>query len=277
MSQKPVDIEKFIEEAFEHNYERLRSESGHALSPELKRTAREQVVYYFRKLRHIATSITDTEVHLNLSRQKSPKGRKFGIEGVVDIVRGQGRTVMYDIKTHEANYVRDNPDFYQRQLDVYAHIWQDLRKQKLDETAIITTPLPGPLKEALRIRDRARIKQELQAWDPVVPIPTDKKRLDETIRDFGEVVDAIEERRFAPASVTRLRRREPGDEKTFGTRVCRNCDARYSCRSFREYAKATRLVKYYEDLGVEEDRVTWLEAAIPVEEANPRKGSRRPR
>jgi hypothetical protein len=78
-------------------------------------------------MKQVTENVTDTEVPLVLPNQKAPKGRHYNIEDVVDILRELGRTVMYDIKTQDAEYVRENRDLYEKQLNVYAHIWQELR------------------------------------------------------------------------------------------------------------------------------------------------------
>jgi len=106
------DMETALKKMFDENFQRLRAESGHALSPEVKNLAWQQVVLYWRRLREIAESITDTEVRLNLPCQKTPKGRVFSIEGVVDIVREADRTTMYDIKTHD--FVEREPRIFCR-------------------------------------------------------------------------------------------------------------------------------------------------------------------
>jgi hypothetical protein len=126
-----AEITAFLREAFEDNYERLRVENGRGLSADGKEFAWNQVLLYWKKLREIAKSITDTEVHLTLPNQETPKGRHYAIEGVVDIVREEGYTVMYDIKSHAADYVRQNKELYERQLNVYAHIWRMLRGEDL--------------------------------------------------------------------------------------------------------------------------------------------------
>lgn len=64
------------------------------------------------------------------------------IEGVVDIVREDDKVTMYDIKTHDLEFVRSNIDFYEDQLNIYEHILQKLYNQRLDETAIITMLVP---------------------------------------------------------------------------------------------------------------------------------------
>lgn len=231
------EIEDFIRATFEENYERLRLESGQALAPNVRETALNQVLLYWRKLRAIAEAVTDTEVHLSLPGQETPHGREYTIEGVVDILQEAGRTVMYDVKTHDADFVRANPDLYEQQLNVYAHIWQELRQQPLDEMAVIATDFPDTLQDALASGDPAALDYHLARWEPVVPMAFDERRVEETIQAFSAVVDAIEEKRFAPRSMADLHSELHGARRVrFATRICRNCDARFSCSSFREYA-----------------------------------------
>lgn len=262
------EVEREIREAFELNYVRLRLEGGHALTEDVKKLALQQVLLYWKKLRDIAENVTETEVKLSLPAQKTPKARKFSIEGVVDIVREDDEIWMYDIKTHDAGYVRKHQDLYERQLNVYSHIWKNLRGQPLQHTAIIALSFPGALSEALKTGDPAQIAYQLGQWQPLIHIPFDEKRVEETIRDFGEVVDQIEDYYFSPPPVERLKERV-GDQ-LFVTRYCRNCDARFSCSSYREYvlsSKASQAAfkEYIADLGAEVDVEDWktsnLEAA----------------
>ena len=269
MSPDQEDMEQTIRNMFYENFERLRAESGHSLSPDVKEAALEQVLTYWRRLRQIAESITDTEVKLNLPNQKTPKGRRFCIEGVVDIVRETGRTTMYDIKTHEPEFIEANRDFYQKQLNVYAHIWQNLRGQSLDETAVISTPLPNAVREATEAGDPEGIRKAFESWDPVISFPFDSGKVEETVSEFADAVDAIEDGEFASPSPSRLHRREFRNE-TFGTRVCRNCDARFSCEAFRVFARAPRrkdaagFGEYYQTIASEQEREAWRDAAAPL-------------
>ena len=144
-----TEIEQAIQEMFEENYLLLQAESGHSLTQDVKQAALQQVLLYWRKMREVAENITETEVRLCLPEQSTAKGRTFAIEGVVDIIREGDHTVMYDIKTHDADYVLANKDLYEKQLNIYAHIWQNLRQQPLDATAIIATSYPAFVKEAL--------------------------------------------------------------------------------------------------------------------------------
>jgi hypothetical protein len=254
----PDPMEAYITQAFEENYERLRYESGHALTPEIKQTALNQALMYWRKLRAVAERITETEVKLNLPDCHTPKGRAFGIEGVVDIVREAETTTMYDIKTHDPDYIAANKGEYEKQLNVYAYIWQNLHGQPLDETAIIATPYTAEVKQALAANDPTALAEALLDWEPIIPIPFNTEHVEATIDEFGKVVDAIEDGKFGPPPASRLNKRETKNE-TFGTRTCRNCDARFSCGSYREFAQAParkdsgNFRRYFEDYADEED------------------------
>lgn len=256
----PDPTEDFIREAFEDNFELLQLEGGHGLTADVKEAALNQALLYWRKLRHIAERVTQTEVRLNLPGQTTPAGRQFAIEGVVDIVTEAGRTTMYDIKSHDADYVRANLPFYEQQLNVYAHIWHTLRGEPLDQTAIIATDYPESVKEALAAGDDRQLAQALDAWDPVIEIPFDTTHVAATVEEFANVVDAIEEGRFAPPAVAHLQRPIPGTNTRFATRVCRNCDARFSCAAYRRYAVTStggaehQFRAYFDDFGSDTDR-----------------------
>ncbi len=193
---------------------------------------------------------------------------------MVDIVREDDRTIMYDIKTHDADYVRANINEYEKQLNVYAHIWHGLRGEPLDETAIIATAFPEALNEAIQRQSEALIAREMKRWEPLIPIPLDQSHVDSTIREFGGVVDLIEGKAFAPPPVERLKEKLPGTRAPFAVRVCRNCDARFSCRSYRNYALAAsssriefKFSEFYGDTGSEPERAEWI--AVNLAEAPP--------
>ena len=261
-------MEARLRELFAENYEMLRFEGGHQLAPEVLDDALQQVLAYWRKLRHVAEKVTDTEVKLTLPNQTTPGGRVFGIEGVVDIVREEGHTTLYDLKTHKADYVRANIDHYAPQLNVYAHIWQVLRGQKLDETAIISTILPEGLPQAMRQKDQPRIDAHMARWEPLIPIPFDAHDVQETVEKFGAVVDHIEGHDFAPPPVEVLKNRQTGQPSLFATSVCRNCDARFSCDSYRTYSlksgqAALRTFRdYYGPNITDAERDDWLGAGL---------------
>lgn len=263
------EIEDFISQSYEQNFDLLRLESGIALAPEAKQAGLQQVLFYWQKMREVALNVSETEVRLSLPGNESPKERVFGIEGVVDIVREGGKTIIYDIKTHNSDYVRSHLDLYEDQLNVYAHIWKELQKQPLDGTAVICTEFPDEVKEALFTGDETQLARALEHWEPLIEVNFDRRKVKETIRSFGEVVDQIEDHEFAPPSVEKLR--EPFTDRSnvrFGTHVCRNCDVRFSCAAYRVYIRHGRgradkqFEKYYSDLEIGEPLEEWRTSGL---------------
>ncbi len=122
----------------------------------------------------MAENVTRTEVRLALPEQTHPRRPPFTIEGVVDVVQEGDETWLYDIKTHDPEYVRQNPATYEQQLNVYAHIWQNLQRQPLHHTAIIATQYPKAMKDAWRSGDMDRFLFEFEHWDPLIELPFDQ-------------------------------------------------------------------------------------------------------
>ncbi|MXV20015.1 PD-(D/E)XK nuclease family protein [Deinococcus xianganensis] len=249
------DMEAFIRDSFELNYERIRLETGRAVTPNIREAALEQVILYYRRMREVAENVTDTEVKLTLPEQRTPQGRRFTLEGVVDIVREGDHTVMYDVKTHlDADSAHGQLGQYVQQLNLYAHIWQGLRGQPLDETAIIATRPTRELRQALRDGTPATVTSALERWQPCITIPLNAVAVEHTVERFGEIVDQIEGREFRPPPVERLRAPiRPGAKQPFGTAVCANCDVRFTCNSYRQFRLQTTP-------GVAPDRV--MQAAL---------------
>lgn len=270
--QEP-ELESQIEDFFQRNLRELEADRGHALAPGVRATALNQVKLYYRRLRDIAERVTDTEVKLSLPGQHTPAGRPFTIDGVVDIVREKGRTVLYDIKTHDEAEIRANVGDYAKQLSVYAHIWQGLRQEHLDETAVICTRYPRSIETALTDGDDAALTTALTAWEPLIPIPLEGQNLSDLIHEFGETVDLIEEHKFPAPPLAILQATLPGLPARFAVSVCRNCDARFSCGSYREYARLSSagaesaFRQYLDDVGddddIEELRLAALDIAPP--------------
>lgn len=274
------EVESRIREFFQRNYEFLLQEGGHVLAESTREQALQQALHYWRKLRDIATTVTDTEVKLSLPGQVTRKGRRFVIEGVVDIVRVGNRVLMYDLKTHEEKEVRAERELYEAQLNVYAHIWKGIRSQRLDGTAVIATRLPVKVRDAVRSGDPTAISAALAAWQPVVDLPFDEGDVQRTIEDFGCCVDAIEGREFSPPPPEKLRevwgtrkRKDQGadrsgrreSEMTFAQVHCQTCDARFSCSSYRAYQKGqggrarSRALPSARDEADEEELDAWIE------------------
>ena len=124
----------------------------------------------------------------------------------------------------------------------------------MDGTAIIATQFPRTLKRAIDSDDEVKLAREMEKWDPMIPIPFSQEKVEDTIHKFACVVDKIEERAFRPPALEQLQERIKGTKQRFATRICRNCDARYSCDAYREYAQATSsfsggFAEYISDLG----------------------------
>lgn len=271
---KQEEIEERIKDIFEQNYEMLKLEGGHALTPDVRQAALTQVLYYYRRLQSIAEKVTDTEVKLTLPDQLTPDGRRFTIEGVVDIVREDDEVWMYDIKTHDPDYIAGNIEQYEMQLNVYAFIYENLRSNRLDHTAIISTAFPANMKAALASGDETRINLEMLKWNPLIEIPFDQSKVQSTINDFAEVVDKIETNCFEHPTIEVLKSKIEGTNTIFATRVCRNCDARFSCEAYREYALQTgtrtqsNFKKYFEDYGSDLEQEEFITANINLEKIN---------
>jgi hypothetical protein len=265
--------ERFLMEAFEANFERLREESGRSLAPFIKESARQQVLLYYRRLRELAAQVEETEVRLVLPEQTSPAGRQYTLEGVVDIVEDGNSTVMYDLKTYlDADAARDHVDPHYRQLNVYAHIWKGLRGRQLDKVAVIATRPTRPLYRALRAGEPAKIQAAMEAWNPVLEVPVDGNVVAEVMESFGCVVDLIEDRKFSPPSIEVLKAPSRPDGKTpFAQDVCLNCDARFGCVSYRQLVRAQSpgradqaLRDASADFGGDAEKQDWRDSGVTV-------------
>jgi len=270
------NMEEFIRDCFYRNFELLRQEGGGSLSPEVRDAALNQVLLYWRKLHGIAERITDTEVPIHLPNQTTPKGRSFGIEGVVDVIREDDLTIMYDIKTHDPDYVREHSDMYAMQLNLYAYVWQKLRGEPLDMLAIIATAYPEAIRDAipsgklvneLTNEERAILEVAIEQWQPLVELEYDQLDVLETIRRFGEIVDKIEDGVFAPPDVEILEAKWQQTNERFATRICRNCDTRFSCDSYRHFATRNQrgnwrleqfVETFYGDVGEAAQQEGWI-------------------
>ena len=126
------------------------------------------------------------------------------------------------------------------------------------------------VKDAWESGDEMRLEDELQRWNPLVEVPFNIEHIEETIRDFGKTVDAIEDGLFFAPSQDKLQSRVPGTKTIFAVNVCRNCDARFSCRSYRTYALGSpRAVEhnfevYFDETGTDREHDDWVIAALDV-------------
>lgn len=276
---KDHDIEERIAEFFDANYRQMLAEGGaHVLTQRARDQARQQVEHYWKKLRDIALNVTETEVRLQLPNRQTPKGRRFVIEGVVDLVREADRIRMYDIKTHYCDEVHRHRDSYAAQLNVYAYIWRELRAHEVHEMGIIAVQLPERLREAIRQGDTSTVASEFEKWNPLVPMPFETSALDETFEKIAKTVDAIEDGVFTPPPAERLSEGVGADENmggrgvAFATLHCRNCDGRFSCDSYRAYmrkggqlGRRFELLKYVDHVHDDDDLDDWIDGNIELD------------
>jgi len=229
------EMEEFIAGVFRDELAIAEEETGIRANALARREALRQVLLYWRKLRSTAEKVEEAEVRLVLPNRESPGGRRYNLEGVVDIVADDEGTMMYDLKTHEPEYVRAHPAEYAAQLEVYAAIYEELKGRKIDGTGIVSTGLPAGLRAAMSAGDEAATAKEFEVWKPLIRLPFTRESRDATIEDFGRVVDCIEEGRFPPQAPDFLDKDFAGKGRSFGNRVCQNCDVRYSCSSYRAW------------------------------------------
>lgn len=242
---------------FEDTYESIQAENGYGLGPAALADAQRQVLLYWLKLREeVAKRVTETEVPLTLMNQTTPKGSKYSIHGVVDVVEDRDNVILYDIKSHDFESIHEDRDRYAPQLEVYAHIWTQLRGKEVHQTCIIATDPPKKVKRIANVERMTQSEQQAFAdWQPVVTIDFNQNRMQETIAHFGEIIDQIEARQFAPPTVARL-------QQMWSDRgvkmICAKCDARFSCDAYRSFARAQQggtsanLMPLYFDSGLDQ-------------------------
>ncbi len=256
---RKIELEEFIQECFSENYSSMVHETGQSLSFKQQQAAIQQVLYYMYRMWDIAEKVTETEVKLVLPGQKTSKNRKYNLLGVVDLVSDSSGTKMYDLKTLERDVILEDKDKFKKQLSIYAHIWKGIRDQSLEGTAIIATSVPKEIKKVIRefIEEPGEKFDEfysaLDKVNPVISVEVNETQIKSFLKEFGDAIDNIEERVFSPASIDELRTKQPGKNRDFGSLVCRKCDARYSCDSYREYIASSRgkvralFSQYWED------------------------------
>jgi len=231
------DIEDFIKLRLKENLKLMQAETGQRVNQNVVIAAERQALAYWHTMHLLAEKITETEVKLSLPECSTPKGRTFTIEGVVDIVKEDSGMSIYDIKTMPRDYVEKNKLKFAMQLNVYAHILGGLKGVKVKKAAVIATAPADNIKRKFNTAHFKDFIVMLKSMDPFVDIPLNEDSITDTITKFGEIVDRIQDGDFKPKSVDELKRKdtEGGKTRQFGTDVCRNCDARFSCPSYRKF------------------------------------------
>ena len=114
-------------------------------------------------------------------------------------------------------------------------------------------------------RDMVALEKAIESWDPLIKLPFKPEDVQSMIEKFGKIVDKIEEDLFAPAPLEKLKEKlATHGNSIFATSICRYCDARFSCSSYRQYVTTGkgRIIEpyfkdYYGDLGPEAERDDW--------------------
>lgn len=236
------EIETFIEERFYDNLSVIETENKLRINSFVKEQALLQVKMYWQKLKELAQKVTQAEVPVTLSNQETPKGRRFSINGVVDIIEEDAQTVLYDIKTHDPDFVKHNKERYEKQLNIYGSIWEKVNQKELDGTAVIATPLSSKLKWAVSEGTPEQVETALNEWEPVIKMNYDENVREGTLEEFGNIVDKIQDGEFNPPSVSCLNTKLGGTKTLFATKICRYCDIRFACDSYREYSIGRRIL-----------------------------------
>lgn len=251
------EIEQFIQEVFEENYQQLKQVGGHSLSEHILKLAKRQVYLYLNTLYETALNVKETEIPLTLPSQISPKNRKYNIYGVVDLIEEDGKVNMYDLKTHDVDYVLEHKEEYKGQLHVYAYIWEMLYERKVDNCAIIAIGENEQLRQERYSWDGPDETFKPTKWNPIVSFDLEKKDIENEIKRFGQIVDYIEDRIFHPRILDVKSAKTKDDIKRF----CSNCDIRFSCPSYTNYVTKSTMPKqnlkttfnYYENSLEDED------------------------
>jgi hypothetical protein len=176
-----VEIEAFLEERFADNLSVLEAEGQLRLNAFVREQALLQVKLYWAKLKDLAMRVTQSEVPISLSNLKTREGRSYTIQGVADVIEEGDKNLLYDIKTHDPDFVRNNIKRYEAQLNIYAKVWSERSGERIDGTAVIATPVPGKLRYALQDGSPEKITRALEEWDPIIPISSDDSGVESTL------------------------------------------------------------------------------------------------
>lgn len=254
-----VEIESFIEDTFRNNVNVLETEQQLRLNAYVREQALLQVKLYWKKMRELALRVSKSEVPVTLSNQSTPENRRYTIHGVADIIEEENKTIIYDIKTHDPDYIKHNKEKYEAQLNIYAKIWKDVTGKNVDGTAVIATPVPNKIRFAIQEGNIPLLERSMAEWDPIIQLVCKEENVAETLAEFGRIVDCIENRQFDPVSLDVLNEAIAGGNTKFAVRICRNCDIRFACDSYRSYSLKQRsrsvddIITLMKDLGDEKD------------------------
>ena len=193
--------ERFDEERidgwFNLNYASLSLAMKAYLDPNRKNAALEQVKRYVERNRTAFSNILAAEYDVSIPTET------FILHGVIDLLRGEGESVeIVDFKTDKKPDVNNREDMarvanYRRQLEVYSRIVEEKFGKPVSKMHLYYTRTEG--------------ESPYVTWD------FDSRRVEGTLKKFGETVARIENHQFSNAKVVKC------------ARLCDGCDMRFYC------------------------------------------------
>ena len=182
---------------FNLNYASLSLAMKAYLDPNRKNAALEQVKRYVERNRAAFNNILAAEYDVSIPTET------FILHGVIDLLRGEGDSVeIVDFKTDKKPDVNNREDMarvanYRRQLEVYSRIVEEKFGRRVSKMHLYYTRTEG--------------ESPYVTWD------FDLRRVEGTLKKFGETVGRIESHRFSNKGVVKC------------ARLCDGCDMRFYC------------------------------------------------
>ena len=182
---------------FNLNYVSLSLAMKAYLDPNRKNAALEQVKRYVERNRAAFNNILAAEYDVSIPTET------FILHGVIDLLRGEGDSVeIVDFKTDKKPDVNNREDMarvanYRRQLEVYSRIVEEKFGKSVSKMHLYYTRTEG--------------ESPYVTWD------FDSRRVEGTLKKFGETVARIESHQFSNAKVAKC------------ARLCDGCDMRFYC------------------------------------------------
>lgn len=179
---------------FNNNYNSLVKKERAYLGEAQKNVALNQVKRYVKRQEGQWDRIQNAEVEVSLVKEN------YILEGTVDLIQGQGDTVeIIDFKSEKKPDIfkdREKIERYRKQLEVYSHIIEERTGKKVSKLHLYYT---GELEGV-----------------PTISFPKQKDSIDNTIKDFDNIVCKIQNKDFSKKSQSEV--------------ICSNCDMRFYCK-----------------------------------------------
>ncbi|WP_029232957.1 ATP-dependent helicase [Butyrivibrio sp. VCB2006] len=183
-----------IREWFDANYSTLSKSEHSYLGPGQLDSAYDQVIRYAENNKDKWGLIQDAEVEVSLVKPD------YILLGKVDLIRGEGDTVeIVDFKSEKKPDLiieSEQLNKYRKQLEVYAHLIEEKTGKRVSKMHLYYTGEENGV--------------------PTVSFDKSPEKIDETIKEFDEVVSKIQNKDFSSRA---------NDKK-----LCANCDMRHYCK-----------------------------------------------